>query len=338
MKLTTEQLRLAARGAVRIADEDGAVHFYRFTEAQDEMYLARKRDFWLKARASSGIRLSFRTDSPTLTLKVRAAHGASREWFVFEIRADGKTVGTLSNVPPMTNGTSDTGSHPLGEFSGEFRLGAGEKTVEIDFPWSVDGAVTECSLADDASFAPSARPAKRFLYYGDSITQGYDTAVPRLGLSFQVGEAFDAEVINRAIGGEIFVPSLAALGDDFMPDAILCAYGTNDWSSRKPDDFEARCFGFLEALRRTYPTSKIVALTPIWRADWDSKRTPIGAFVNIADCIRRAAAQYGGIEVIDAFSFVPPDPALFSDRRLHPNDDGFRYYGMNLTAALREVL
>ena len=70
---------------------------------------------------------------------------------------------------------------------------------------------------------------KRILCFGDSISQGYDALYPSNQYTPQLAKLLDAEEYNKAIGGEIFRPELALARDDFEPEYITVAYGTNDW-------------------------------------------------------------------------------------------------------------
>ena len=53
--------------------------------------------------------------------------------------------------------------------------------------------------------------------------------------------------------------------------------------------------------------------------------------------IKKVALQYDNVIVIDGYDLVPHDTELFSDKRLHPNDDGFKYYAENLIKAIKNA-
>jgi len=55
MKLSLEQIRSVTRGAVRVEETEGAVHFYRFTKAQEEMYRQRDAMLHMKTFATAGV-------------------------------------------------------------------------------------------------------------------------------------------------------------------------------------------------------------------------------------------------------------------------------------------
>jgi len=172
--------------------------------------------------------------------------------------------------------------------------------------------------------------------FGDSITQGYDALHPSNRYIAKIADKLGAEEFNKAIGGEMFFPELAALKESFEPDYILVSYGTNDWSHRDAETFKAKCKGFYENLAGNYPNSKIFAVTPIWRKDITEEK-PFGDFETVDLLIRNAVKDCKNISVISGFDFVPKDEKYFADLRLHPNDEGFKHYAENLYNAIRKA-
>ena len=190
-------------------------------------------------------------------------------------------------------------------------------------------------LDDGASLIPIHRE-KKLLVFGDSISQGYDALLPSRTYATQLADFLDAEQINKAIGGEQFVPGLAALREDFDPDYISIAYGTNDWYRSPLETILQNCREFYSTVSALYPKAKIIALAPIWRKDLTEPHAC--EFTQLRDHLRAAAKDLPNVTVIDCFDFVPQDERFFADLRLHPNDEGFALYAKNLTAALRKCL
>ena len=337
MKLTTEQIISIVCGAVRTCEEDGLVRLFRFTEEQEALYKTVSPEFYAKSLSSAGMRLSFRTDSQQLFLKVVTGQGSSRSFFSYDVFVNGEAVGYLDNYSraPMTEDYTKA-TFPLGEFSETFALGDGTKTVTVFLPWSVCTAIRELWL-DDGSFIEPVRPKKKVLIFGDSITQGYDALRPSRRYASVLANALEAEEISKAIGGEVFRPELAQLPDDFQPDYITVAYGTNDWSKTEQAACLKNSRNFYQTLSTRYPAARIFALTPIWRADYQEIR-PFGPFALAEEVIREATADLPNITVIRGFDFLPKDIAFFSDKRVHPNDEGFDFYAKKLCAAIRAEL
>jgi lysophospholipase L1-like esterase len=296
-----------------------------------------KHPFYDRALCSAGAKLCFRTDSPILVLGAEVEKRSSRSFFSFDVTANGALVGHLCNFSEQTLAKDYTQTlFPLGKFEKTFLLGAGEKTVSIDFPFSARVEDLKIGLAEGASFAP-VKPKKRLLAYGDSITQGYDARYPSRRYSARLADALEAEEINKGIGGEIFRPELASLSDEKDIDTITVAYGTNDWSATDGKSFLSEARAFYGALSARYPKAKIFAITPIWRKDLEAEK-PMGAFSNVHDMIAEAVKDLENVTLIDGIDLVPHDTALFADLRLHPRDEGFDFYAENLIQRIKACI
>ena len=145
----------------------------------------------------------------------------------------------------------------------------------------------------------------------------------------RLADLLDAQEYNKAIGGEIFFPALAATKEAFEPDYITVAYGTNDWNRCTKEAFTENCKAFLYNLSNNYPNTGIFVITPIWRKEISESR-PFGEFRCVGEIIQEQAAKFRNISVIQGFEFVPHNENMFGDLRLHPNDTGFEYYFENL--------
>lgn len=326
MKLSFEQVASAVRGVARVEEIDGKINFFRFTAEQDAFYARRDKDFHRKSHATSGVILEFDTDSRWLGLSVEVSSGSSRRFTAHSIFANGQRVGQLGSViaPEIASEC----------YEGSFDLGDGTKRVKILFPWAACSKLESLTLDDGASFAPLQKE-KTVILFGDSITQGYDAELPENSYASQLVAALDANGINKAIGGEVFCPELASLPDAVTPDLITVAYGTNDWSRFCHLTEDAA--EFYRTLRKTYPKTPIVALAPVWRADWQD-RPDHTDFRLVAKALEAIAAEVENVHFIDCFGFIPEDTALFSDAYLHPNDEGFRYYADRLIPAVSALL
>ena len=328
MILTLDQIRAVTTGADRVEKTaKGRIKFHRFTEAQEKAYKDYSADFYRKTFSTSGIRLEFVTDSKSLSMTVNATSklSSSRRFFAHSVYADGKLVGRIER--------SQDDPQPDGDFSGEFDLGAGEKRVKIYFPWSAVSEIVSLELDDGATVKPVEKKCK-MLIFGDSISQGYDALAPENSYASIVTDYFDADARNKGIGGEVFYPTLGALRDDFEPDYITVAYGTNDWSRNDRETFDRDCEAFYTNLSANYSESTIFAISPIWRGNYTDKGSKVGEFSHLAERIAEVADKLPNVIFINGFDFVPKDSSYFSDLYLHPDDKGFAHYAKNLIAEL----
>lgn len=337
MNLSFEEIKELVTGAVRMEEQDGALHLYRFTKEQEELYRLYDAGFYKKTFSTAGIRLRFRTDSKTLGLKVQLKPGSSRKYYSVDVFTDGKAVGYLDNFSGVDLPQDYTKVElPWDQCAKEFALGDGVKTVCVYLPWSA-GAAIEALTLDDGAFVEAYKPSKKMLVYGDSITQGYDALRPSNRYVAKLADLLGAEELNKGIGGERFFPPLGALKDDYQPDYITVAYGTNDWSRKDAETYLADCKGFYTNLSRNYPTVPIFAITPIWRKVTNEVKMA-GNFEDLERLIRVATEDLPNVTVISGTDLVPHDINYFADLRLHPNDEGFAHYAENLYNAIKEYV
>lgn len=327
MRLSYDDICRVAHGVARIEKTQDSIRFYRFTRLQQETYLLESSDdFYKKTFATSGIRLYFTTDSQFLRLHCRMTKASSRTFAWFDV---------YENDIMIAHFGGDT-AQPL-ESHADIALSAGEKKVEIHFPWSAAGEILDMEVEDGAFLYPVKR-GMTMLAFGDSITQGYDAQYPSLTYTSRLSDMLNASCINKGIGGERFFPELLDSGEDIEPDLITVAYGTNDWSKRDPEAYEDHCRRFFQKLTIRYPKVKIAAITPTWRADL-TKQTPFGAPLwEAVKLIERVCSDFSSVTVIHGGSLTPRLGEFYSDNYLHPNDICFGLYAQKLYPLVCDIL
>lgn len=339
MKLNFEQIKAITTGAVGFENAENSVAFLRFTRNQRDSYKGRSESYYRNVFSTAGIKLHFRTDSEKLYLKILAERASSRLYFSLDVWVDEKYIDSIDNfsdieIPKNYHAMKSE----IGQFEKSFSLGQGVKNVCIHLPWSMVTTIVDMELDDGAIIEP-IKQTKKLLAFGDSITQGYDALRPSSRYVARLANALGAEELNKGIGGERFWPHLASLKDDYDPDYITVAYGTNDWRYSELDDrekfdvFSENCKLFFENIRTNYPDAKIFAITPLWRADKDAGK-PDWSFDKTKEIIHLAAEKQNAV-VIDGNELLPHDTNLFGDLKLHPNDDGFKFYFENLYNAIK---
>lgn len=323
MKLNFEEIRAITVGAIDMQlTEDGYVALHRFSEKQRAYYKETNADYCKKAHSNSCQRLSFKTDATAFSLTYRTEKSTGRTFCFFDLYVDGVMVDHRGSQ----NCTSDAGTLA-------YTLPEGWKTVTLYLPLLFETQIKDVTFSDGASVLPN-RPKRKMLALGDSITQGYDALYPSQGYVNQVADALDAEPVNQAIGGEIFNPGIVDGDLGFTPDFITVAFGTNDYFKQESrEEMERTANEFYRRVRESFPHTKIFAILPIWRGDCH-RITKVGTFAQAKEIVRAAAAKLENTVVIDGNTFVPHLPEFFSDKHLHPNDLGFKFYAAALTAAL----
>jgi len=334
MILNYEQIKNVTCGADSIKYEDGEFRFYRFNDKELDFY--KTSPFYTKAYATSDVEMIFETDATLLSLKGIARVAVSyRTWYCLEVFINGERIGTIQNFDGNITNDNLFSDFSLGEFDKVFEIGEGKKIVRIVFPQFVALSLYEVKLTD-AKFISPVKPKKKMFFYGDSITQGYDAQYPSNKYTSLTAHALGVEGYNKAIGGEVFQPALAAVKSDFNPDYISVAYGTNDCGTDR-ETFLKNSRAFYENLSKNYPNAKIFALSPIWRLGTENE-CKVGSFFDIEPQIKEIAQSLPNVIFISGFDFVPHDTKYFYDRHLHPSDEGFELYAKNLVDAIKNYI
>ena len=316
MKLTLEDIKKIAFGAVFVEESFGAFAFRRFTKEQAELYVKRNIDHFNKTFATAGVRLAFKTDASRMSFNYKFAFGSSRMYGWFDVYENDVLTAHIGG-----EGKLFTSGQAKIEFS------PGEKRVEIYFPWSKAAFLSDVEL-DGEILSPCPR-SRKMICYGDSITHGYDAIYPSLAYVSLLAKALDADAVNKGIGGDCFFPELAAQPDPERPDIVTAAYGTNDWCNYSREHANSGCREFFENLCKSYPGAKIFAVTPIWRKDGD-KETKYGLPHRELDRVMRGLLAGLPVTVLNGYELTPHLPEFYSDGYLHPNDLGFTFYAKNL--------
>jgi len=330
MKLSKQQIRTITQGALDVIEAGDYIGFKRFTDEECAVTGNANRSY------PAGVQLIFRTDGTSLRLCGRTVGKTGvRSYYTFDIFENGKPVGTITNLNDE-DAIGDYASkvYPVGEFESEFTLGAGDKLLRIVMPHSVHAEISELTITDASYITPVPRE-KKLVAYGDSITQGYDALHPSNTYTMRLAEALGAELFSKGLGGECFSPAMAAASGGVTPDAVLAAYGTNDWKKYDRTAFTANAEGFFENLTKQYANIPIYAITPIWRKDCRKVIPSFGEFSELETVIRAVCSPYPNIHVIRGMPLVPHREECFGDLFLHPNDTGFKEYAANLLEIIK---
>ena len=308
-------------------DEDGYLTFLRFTEAQKEYYAKRNAEAFPKIYASAGMRFDVSTDAESLAFDYKMRLTSGRFFYGMDLYVDGALV---RHYDPESKKTSCEGSIC-------FSLPDGFHRVTLYFPNLTHLSVKNVEF-EGATVLRAVKPTKKILFMGDSITQGYDAIYPSLSYANILSRHFDAEILNQAIGGEVFDADFVDTSIDFAPDLVVIAFGTNDWclaSSR--EEILEREAALIDRVKPLARAVHIVCLSPIWRGDDLFIDSPAGDFRETTLAIG-ATAKRKRVMHVDTYDLVAHLPEFFSDKYLHPNDLGFTVYAENLAKELKKYI
>ena len=310
MKCSNEEIKSLICGAVRFIENEKGITPLRFTPEQYQWYY-NNPSFTEKVLASSGMRIDFTTDAEEIRILYTALPGSSRKCCYFDIYLD--------QVLVQHCGMENLEENPDGVLY--LKTDGAPHRVTIYLPNLSGVCIREMELCGKTFLNPEKRE-KKLLVFGDSITQGYDAWYPSFSYINRVADHFGMELINKAVGGDTFKPEMAAFEEEFVPERIFIAYGTNDWSKKKKIEFEQDTAVFFRNLRSRFPEVPMHVLLPIWREDCQ-RETFVGSFGYAEEFIRQTCMGYQGIQVIRGFDLFPRISTFFSDHYLHPNDTGF---------------
>lgn len=311
MLLSLEQIKSVTVGALRIFSLENGVSFSKLTAAQEAAFLNIGNR---NALAATGVRLDFWTDSPTLSYTT-LTNGK------YELHVDGvlSTYQTAQKGEPVcVTLPNDGAAHRITLHLPSHGEAGGFSAIELS-----NGATLKRHKFD-----------RKLLFIGDSITQGWNTAIDTLSYAYLVSDALNAESVIQGTGGACF--NAATLDKmDFTPDCVVIAYGTNDSNRDKSEDCRevaADCKAFLEKAVSLFPHATINVITPPWRTDMEVPK-PYGSLRRVNETVA-AVARSLDLHVIDGLSMYPADARFMADV-LHPNALGFCVYAHNLLKQLK---
>lgn len=330
MQINTELFKKLLKGAVSVQNEDEWLCLFRFTEKQSKYYFEKTPDtLYPKTRATAGMKFDFFTDASEISFDYRVFSASSRTFYSFDLYIDGVFCDELYVINFMNKKSGNV----------SFALPEGAHRVTVYFPNLMRTDVKNVHL-EGASFAEPTSSKMKLLCLGDSITQGYDAYHSSLSYINRLSQTLDAEILNQAIGAEVFDEKILDEELPFDPDLITVAYGTNDWAIlESKNQFLDGAERFFKKIKSIYPDKKIVYISPIWRGDYQkpfgAQETAVGGFEESVQELR-ALAKENGLFVIDGAPLTPHHSDFFADQFLHPNDLGFGFYAENLLRELKK--
>ncbi len=318
MKLSSEQIINLTVGAIEAFSDGDGVHFYRSSKAQRDFWLSRSEFLGRGANCTTGVRLDFETDATSIRFRV----GVGK----YEVLIDG-----------MLRAAYDVVNGDAFEIILTDSLGVQNAVtrVTLTLPSHEQGGVIKEIELVGGSFAIRHKFDKKFLFFGDSITQGWDSEWNALSYAYQVSLHYNAESLVQGIGGAYFhEESFDPL--DFEPDAVFVAYGTNDFTYYQTmEEIRNHTAKFLRRAAECYKGKKLVCMTPTWRGD--VQNMPCGSFQAVRTTVAEEAKKLA-FYVVDGLTLIPPMDKFFLPDRLHPNALGFSLYANNLIAQLDKLI
>jgi lysophospholipase L1-like esterase len=312
MRLSFKQIESITVGAMQIWENVEGVHFCKMTSVQLDAYSRIDSFIHRNANTSTGVRLDFWTDSPWVKFRPTVTGK-------YEVKVDGVLIdyrSAIADEDTLIDVSRDEKLHRVTIHLPCHDVIAGIKLLEIE----------------DTCVVRPHEFARKFLFLGDSITQGWNSEIETLSYAYQVSDHFNAASVIQGVGGAFFDATTLDRGE-FEPDTVFIAFGTNDARRfHSLDAIHLRCEDYINKVLKLFPEAQLYVITPIWCGDFDTIQLPYGHVREVNATIADAAHQFG-ITVIDGLQMIPHDMTYFADD-LHPNTEGFCVYAQNLIKAL----
>ena len=317
-RLASGEIRSLSAGALAFREEDGGLAFFKCTEEQTEEVERTWPNGLASTLASTGIRLDFVTDA-------RRIGFAFQRGSALELLIDGVLVRRWTPAPREDTVIEPEALFPAGS-------GNGKRRVTLIFGSHGENAVLKYLELEEGKSAARQRYGRKFLFLGDSLTQGWHSRYDVNSWAWRTTLFYNADSVIQGIGGDFFRPG-AVKQLPFEPDAVFLALGTNDFSRFDDrEEFLGRMRETMARLASLYAGKPVIAITPTPRFDGETR--PAGDHALFRGLIAEEAAKRGFLPV-DGASLIPADEAFFADV-VHPNDDGFSLFAENLWRILRK--
>lgn len=270
-QISPNDLRIRMEGAQYVTRSAEGLSGQRHSDAVRALDSAASGFNAEKALTDSGIVLTFRTDSRTITLRFSALPGENRgsEFAVFE---NGRLTETFDcgKQKEMTLHVSATE--------------AGMSRFEITLPSFSHVRFQGLEIDEDSILGTSEGHRRCYVALGDSITHGTGQGSATWKTwPFLVSRELDMELFNLAVGGaKVSVPTAGMLADWKQIDLITVLVGFNDYNGagKTPERYRADYQKMLDAIRKNHPDTPVHCITPLTTTQLTGRKTglPIEPF------------------------------------------------------------
>ena len=337
MKLDLAQMKAIAKGVMDVTEENGAFVFHRLNKAQMGIYKPNTGG-WRRAQALASVHLDLETDADMLSFTaVNGWNSTGVRYFYFDLWVDGKML--YHDGFSYNENADGTTMMRFGPWHTDLAMPAGSKRVQLYLP-AICHVELQAVELKGATYVKPVESKRRWLAFGDSITEAHSSHMPSMQYTEQVARAIDAEVLNQGAGGEQFMACKIVPGSYPKVDFITVAYGTNDYTHCPNEEtFEREAGGFFQALHREFGDTPVLVLLPLWRGhEKTGKAFALGSLLRVRERIREIALRYPANRVVDCSGFIPPVYDFFADKGLHPNALGHTFYAKGLLPEVKKLL
>ncbi|MBW3087196.1 SGNH/GDSL hydrolase family protein [Bifidobacterium sp. 82T24] len=294
-----------------VRTEPDGLHPVRFPDRLLDFYRERGDMTDIRANATAGITMDFVTSADTVRFDY-ATGRFCRPFVTFDVYENDVFMATIREPDESPSGTVTYAKRNQGRTRLTFVL-----------PYTTDVRIGAYDFGDDVQPVADERP--RMLFLGDSITQGMTSLRPSQGYAYLLARTMGVRPLNWGVGSYVFDARTLDDVQDIDADAIVVAYGTNDYTRIREGEmtfgeFEATVAEYMATLRQVSGGASVKVITPIWRSAGCSTDEELTLMDRVRAVIANQAIRQR-FDVIDGLSLVGHDDAFLADG-LHPNDLG----------------
>jgi hypothetical protein len=223
----------------------------------------------------------------------------------------------------------------------------GSKRIELGLPQFGVFRLRGLELSANATVAPVEDARPRWITYGSSITQCRAAESPTQTWPAIVARALDFNLTCLGFGGECHIDSMIArMIRDLPADVISLCLGINVFggASLSPRSFRPAIIGFVQTLREGHPDIPLIVMSPIYSPQREVTPNVVGFDLPLMrqeiETAVRTLQQYGdsNIHYIDGLSNLGADHAHLLPDDLHPNVEGYKLMGKNISKVFAKIL
>ena len=321
--MITDSIPQIFHNCLTVKNIDGEFFPLRFSDSLLAYYDSIDKGTSIRAHSCAGITMDFFTTDDEFSFCYKA-HAFCRSMMVFDFFEDGVFLGSIREPDESPSGTITYR-----------KVKKGKVRITIYLPYCAQISFSSFRLSN---FEPVPNSKIRFLFLGDSITQGMTVLHPSQSYPLLLSSLFQAAWINQGVGGFVYDKNTLLDIPFLLPDHIFVAYGTNDYTRLKngrisKEAFQIHVKEYMERLHHISKQIPVTILTPLWRAD-----CPLPQDDPLFSYVTKEIEETGreeGFSILPGLSLVGHDNDFYADG-LHPNDHGASMMALHILKQMNE--
>lgn len=221
---------------------------------------------------------------------------------------------------------------PQEEFSIDQELPEGTTGVALYLPYQAEVEVVRCTVSAKGGISPMNVNGPKMLFFGDSITQGWEAVNPGDSYAARTADALRCDYCNLSVAGTVMNSENIAFAGVHSWDRAVLAFGVNDAAWNIPaEKFASEAKKSISFLASRAGCGVIV-ISPIW---WPAaeKEGKLELLQANRKTLFELCCRIPGTKFVDGKSLIPADRKYFADQ-VHPNPAGMACMAGNLLKLL----